>query len=193
MPVSADDISERYLKKAIAEINELGHEIACHGLKWIHYQNMDEATERRHMDMNHAAQIRRYAAKLGDKPIDVLFCNAGINGKRGMALGSFDFDSWEEVDECCFAWLVLTVTPQMLHFNCSSVTVSCACTRYKNSKPFIGCRRQLIDADRCRVTCHSGAHEEPGAACSQPHPDQDVGRAAKGRARPRLQHQPELF
>jgi uracil-DNA glycosylase family 4 len=28
LPVSADDISERYLKKAIAEINELGHEIA---------------------------------------------------------------------------------------------------------------------------------------------------------------------
>ena len=28
MPVSADDISERYLKKAIAEINDLGHEIA---------------------------------------------------------------------------------------------------------------------------------------------------------------------
>ncbi len=28
MPVSSDDISERYLKKAIAEINELGDEIA---------------------------------------------------------------------------------------------------------------------------------------------------------------------
>jgi len=28
VPVSADDISERYLKKAIAEINDLGHEIA---------------------------------------------------------------------------------------------------------------------------------------------------------------------
>ena len=28
MPVSTDDISDRYLKKAIAEINELGHEIA---------------------------------------------------------------------------------------------------------------------------------------------------------------------
>ncbi len=27
----------------------LGHEIACHGLRWIHYQNMDEATEREHM------------------------------------------------------------------------------------------------------------------------------------------------
>jgi uracil-DNA glycosylase family 4 len=28
VPVSTDDISERYLKKAIAEINELGHELA---------------------------------------------------------------------------------------------------------------------------------------------------------------------
>ncbi len=28
---------------------ELGHEIACHGYKWIHYQNVDEATEREHM------------------------------------------------------------------------------------------------------------------------------------------------
>ena len=28
---------------------ELGHEIACHGLRWIHYQNMDIDTEREHM------------------------------------------------------------------------------------------------------------------------------------------------
>ena len=28
---------------------ELGHEIACHGWKWIHYQNVDEAIEREHM------------------------------------------------------------------------------------------------------------------------------------------------
>jgi NAD(P)-dependent dehydrogenase (short-subunit alcohol dehydrogenase family) len=27
----------------------------------------------------------------------VLFCNAGISGKKGMAPGSFDFESWEEV------------------------------------------------------------------------------------------------
>lgn len=25
---------------------DLGHEIACHGWRWIHYQNVDEATER---------------------------------------------------------------------------------------------------------------------------------------------------
>jgi putative urate catabolism protein len=28
---------------------ELGHEVACHGYRWIHYQNVDEATERAHM------------------------------------------------------------------------------------------------------------------------------------------------
>ena len=28
---------------------ELGHEIACHGWRWISYQNLDEATEREHM------------------------------------------------------------------------------------------------------------------------------------------------
>lgn len=36
---------------------ELGHEIACHGLKWIHYQNMDIETERAHM--KEAVQIFR--------------------------------------------------------------------------------------------------------------------------------------
>ncbi len=28
---------------------ELGHEIACHGWRWIHYQEIDEATEREHL------------------------------------------------------------------------------------------------------------------------------------------------
>ena len=28
---------------------DLGHEIACHGWRWIHYQSIDEATEREHM------------------------------------------------------------------------------------------------------------------------------------------------
>ena len=32
-----------------AAFGELGHEITCHGWRWIHYQSMDEATEREHM------------------------------------------------------------------------------------------------------------------------------------------------
>ena len=54
-------------------------------------------TERRDMDMTNRRQIGEFAARLKGEPVDLLFCNAGISGKRGMALGSFDFDSWEEV------------------------------------------------------------------------------------------------
>ena len=43
--------------EAVAAFQELGHEIACHGLRWITYQNMDEATERAHM--KEAVQIIR--------------------------------------------------------------------------------------------------------------------------------------
>ena len=32
-----------------AAFKSLGHEIACHGWRWISYQNLDEATEREHM------------------------------------------------------------------------------------------------------------------------------------------------
>jgi putative urate catabolism protein len=35
--------------EAVAAFRELGHEIACHGLRWISYQSIDEATERAHM------------------------------------------------------------------------------------------------------------------------------------------------
>ncbi|HET7261090.1 MAG TPA: allantoinase PuuE [Casimicrobiaceae bacterium] len=34
---------------ATAAFVELGHEIACHGWRWIHYQDVDEATEREHV------------------------------------------------------------------------------------------------------------------------------------------------
>ena len=35
--------------EATAAFVELRHEIACHGWRWIHYQGVDEATEREHM------------------------------------------------------------------------------------------------------------------------------------------------
>jgi allantoinase len=39
---------ERYPELTSAFV-DLGHEIACHGWRWIHYQNVDEATERDHL------------------------------------------------------------------------------------------------------------------------------------------------
>jgi NAD(P)-dependent dehydrogenase (short-subunit alcohol dehydrogenase family) len=69
---------------------ELARQYAADGWKVI-------GTERRDMDMNNRSQIRGFAAGLKGEPIDLLFCNAGITGKKGMALGSFDYESWEEV------------------------------------------------------------------------------------------------
>jgi NAD(P)-dependent dehydrogenase (short-subunit alcohol dehydrogenase family) len=49
------------------------------------------------LDVRDYGQIAQLKNKLKGEPIDLLFCNAGISGKKGMAPGSFDFDSWEEV------------------------------------------------------------------------------------------------
>lgn len=52
--------------EAVAAFRELGHEIACHGLRWISYQDVDEETERAHMKQ--AVEILRSltgAAPLG--------------------------------------------------------------------------------------------------------------------------------
>ncbi len=43
--------------EAVAAFLQHGHEIACHGLRWISYQHMDETTERAHMEQ--AVQIIR--------------------------------------------------------------------------------------------------------------------------------------
>jgi putative urate catabolism protein len=45
---------------------ELGHEIACHGWRWIHYQGLDEATERAHLERGMAIIERLTGAKPGD-------------------------------------------------------------------------------------------------------------------------------
>jgi NAD(P)-dependent dehydrogenase (short-subunit alcohol dehydrogenase family) len=49
------------------------------------------------VDVTNTAEVKDLSLKLKGVPIDVLFCNAGIIGKRGMALGSFDYAEWEKV------------------------------------------------------------------------------------------------
>jgi NAD(P)-dependent dehydrogenase (short-subunit alcohol dehydrogenase family) len=69
---------------------ELARQYAADGWEVI-------GTNRRELEMTSLGQIRKFAAELKGTPIDLLLCNAGIVGKRGMKPGSFDFDSWEEV------------------------------------------------------------------------------------------------
>ncbi|HMM85292.1 allantoinase PuuE [Azohydromonas sp.] len=77
---------------------ELGHEIACHGWRWIHYQNVDEATEREHLRTG-IAIIERLTGPRGGTPGHVhgLGWYTGRdspNTRRLVAdFGGFEYDS----------------------------------------------------------------------------------------------------
>jgi NAD(P)-dependent dehydrogenase (short-subunit alcohol dehydrogenase family) len=49
------------------------------------------------LDVTHFEGVRALSTILKGEAIDLLFCNAGIVGKRGMALGRFDYGEWEKV------------------------------------------------------------------------------------------------
>jgi NAD(P)-dependent dehydrogenase (short-subunit alcohol dehydrogenase family) len=49
------------------------------------------------LDVSDFAKARELAKRLKGRALDILFCNAGIIGKRGMALSSFDYESWDQV------------------------------------------------------------------------------------------------
>jgi allantoinase len=49
LTIFAVAVAIRRNPEVAAALKELGHEIACHGLRWLSYQNADVATERAHM------------------------------------------------------------------------------------------------------------------------------------------------
>ncbi|MEC4717969.1 allantoinase PuuE [Noviherbaspirillum sp. CPCC 100848] len=69
---------------------DLGHEIACHGWRWIHYQNMDEAAEREHMRI--AIDIQRELT--GSAPLGWYTGRDSPNTRRLVVeQGGFAYDS----------------------------------------------------------------------------------------------------
>ena len=69
---------------------ELGHEIACHGWRWINYQQVDEATERAHM----AAGIEAIRQLTGNAPLGWYTGRDSPNTRRLVAdAGGFEYDS----------------------------------------------------------------------------------------------------
>ncbi len=73
-----------------AAFKELGHEIACHGWRWISYQNVDEATEREHMALGMQA-IERLT---GERPLGWYTGRDSPNTRRLVAdYGGFEYDS----------------------------------------------------------------------------------------------------
>ena len=80
---------------------ELGHEIACHGWRWIHYQNLDEATEREHMRLG----MEAIEAVCGVRPLGWYTGRDSPNTRRLVAdFGGFAYDSDYYGDDLPF-WL----------------------------------------------------------------------------------------
>jgi len=89
--------------EAVAAFRELGHEIACHGLRWISYQHMGEATERAHMQ--EAVQIIKDMT--GEAPLGWYTGRDSPNTRRLVVEhGGFAYDAdyygddlpfWEEI------------------------------------------------------------------------------------------------
>ncbi len=80
---------------------ELGHEIACHGWRWIHYQSLDEATEREHMRLG----MRAIEQLTGQRPLGWYTGRDSPNTRRLVAEhGGFEYDSDYYGDDLPF-WL----------------------------------------------------------------------------------------
>jgi allantoinase len=88
---------------------ELKHEIACHGWRWIHYQNVDEASEREHMQRGMQIIERLTGARQGaEGHIHGLGWYTGRDSPNTRRLvvdhGGFEYDSDYYGDDLPF-WL----------------------------------------------------------------------------------------
>ncbi|SFB98894.1 allantoinase PuuE [Massilia yuzhufengensis] len=85
--------------EAVSAFRELGHEIACHGLRWISYQHADEDTERAHMAQ--AVQIMRELT--GEAPLGWYTGRDSPNTRRLVVEhGGFAYDADHYGDDLPF-------------------------------------------------------------------------------------------
>lgn len=89
---------ERHPEVAQA-FKELGHEVACHGWRWLHYQNTPESVEREHM----RKAIEIFQTLYGEKPLGWYTGRDSENTRRLVVdEGSFAYDSDNYGDDLPF-------------------------------------------------------------------------------------------
>ena len=85
---------------------QLGHEIACHGLKWIHYQHIPEEVERAHM----AEAMEIIERMTGHRALGWYTGRDSPNTRRLVAdFGGFEYDSDYYGDDLPF-WMKVQKT-----------------------------------------------------------------------------------
>lgn len=132
-----------------AALKELGHDIACHGWKWIHYQNVDEATERAHM-----AQAMQLIEQLtGSRPLGWYTGRDSPNTRRLVAdFGGFEYDSDYYGDDLPFWMKVRKTDGSDTHQLIVPYTLDCNDMRfalpqgYSHADPFFQYMKDTFDA-----------------------------------------------
>jgi peptidoglycan/xylan/chitin deacetylase (PgdA/CDA1 family) len=138
---------QRYPEMASA-LKELGHDLCCHGLKWIHYQHIDEATEREHM-----AQAMDMLTRLwGERPLGWYTGRDSPNTRRLVAdFGGFAYDSDYYGDDLPFWMKVRRTDGQVVPQLIVPYTLDCNDMRfalpqgYSHADPFFQYMKDTFD------------------------------------------------
>lgn len=90
--------------EAVRAFIDDGHEIACHGMRWIHYQDMSESEERRYMEL----AIEQHTQLTGAPPLGWYTGRDSPNTRRLVVeQGGFEYDSDYYGDDLPF-WTTVT-------------------------------------------------------------------------------------
>jgi allantoinase len=139
---------ERY-PELVQACQQLGHEIACHGWRWIHYQNLPEEVEREHM----ARGMAVLTTLMGERPLGWYTGRDSPNTRRLVAdFGGFDYDADYYGDDLPF-WMDVkktdgSVVPQLI----VPYTLDCNDMRfalpqgYSHADPFFQYLKDTFDA-----------------------------------------------
>jgi allantoinase len=128
---------------------ELGHEIACHGYKWVSYQNVDEDTEREHMRLAMESIL-----KITGKRADGWYTGRDSPNTRRLVadFGGFAYDSDYYGDDLPFWMKVRKTDGADTHQLIVPYTLDCNDMRfalpqgYSHADPFFQYMKDTFDA-----------------------------------------------
>jgi putative urate catabolism protein len=110
LTVFAVALAARRHPEAMAAFTQAGHEIACHGLRWISYQQVDEATERAHM----AEAVAILRDILGAAPLGWYTGRDSPNTRRLLLEhGGFLYDSDSYADDLPY-WVTVGTAAHLI-------------------------------------------------------------------------------